>query len=165
LLLDTKRVLRRRRRLKQAGWVAALAACYFAGLGSSRIGSPRFAPHVLEAQNRADTRSPDAVSSPHAPVTVITQASVPLDDDPDVPAIVFERIAAAADVARRSLLFRRAGDRYLDGSDEDAAIRCYRRALDNAPERDLAISPDDNWLLIALKKARQEGKSHVDRSS
>jgi hypothetical protein len=99
------------------------------------------------------------------PNPIIAETTLPLDQDPDVPAVVFERVAAVSDPEQRSILFRRAGDRYLLGADESAALRCYRLALDSASDRDLIISPDDNWLLIALKKARQEEKNYVRTSS
>src|SRR5216117_3102855 len=40
LLRRTSRVLRRRRRWKRAGFVAALAACYVAGLATMRLWVP-----------------------------------------------------------------------------------------------------------------------------
>ena len=59
-------------------------------------------------------------------------------------------------------LYRLAGDRYFEeAGDVQAALRCYRRALDSASPDDLAISENDNWLLIELKKARLEGKNHA----
>jgi hypothetical protein len=163
LFRDTTRVVRRRRRWKQAGRAAALVACYLAGVCTSWLGRTESVPDPQVT--RSEIESPHSYPSPPDAAIALARISLPLDDDPDVPAVVFERVAVAASPERRSHLFRRAGDRYLDGADEIAAIRCYRLALDSASERDLVISPDDNWLLIALKKARQEGKNYVHTSS
>jgi hypothetical protein len=58
-------------------------------------------------------------------------------------------------------LFRQAGDQYLADDDLESAMRCYRGALENASEEDLQISPNDNWLFIELKKAKQKEKQYA----
>src|SRR5947209_1802655 len=53
----------------------------------------------------------------------------------------------AFDGERRDL-YRQAGDRYLrEDEDPEAALRCYGQALNGASDKDLAISPDDDYLL------------------
>jgi hypothetical protein len=79
-----------------------------------------------------------------------------------VPALVREW-QAAENPDKRAILFRQAGDRYVaEGSDWESALRCYSGALNAGTEADLAISPDDNWLLMALKDARQKEKRHAN---
>jgi hypothetical protein len=157
LLKESSRLLHRRLRLRQAAYGAALVICYLAGLGTMRLGGiPEAAAPV-----------PQLAWETPQPQTAPAQAeALPLERDPDAPAFVFERIANLADPEKRPLLFRLAGDRYLEQDhDEIAALRCYRRALDLCPDGDLAISANDNWLLIALKKARQEEKTHAKTTS
>ena len=63
-------------------------------------------------------------------------------------------------------LYRQAGERYLrEDADPYAAVRCYRQSLDAAGPDALAVSADDDFLLMALKDARQREKrdaKHVD---
>jgi hypothetical protein len=162
LLMQTTRLLRRRHRLKQASLVAAMIACYVAGLATMHFGAPAPAPVLVQDDGQSD--SPVKTSSPALPQEKreLVQAEPPLEEDPEAPAFIFERVAAFASADKRALLFRLAGDRYLENDhDEESALRCYARALDSGTEHDRAISPSDNWLLIALKKARQEEKSHA----
>jgi hypothetical protein len=56
-------------------------------------------------------------------------------------------------------LFKLAGDRYLSElCDTEAALRCYRNALDLASDADAVVASDDSWLLIALKQAKAKEK-------
>jgi hypothetical protein len=81
-----------------------------------------------------------------------------------VPAPILERLAELADRRSQAALFRRAGDRYLEAEGNVAsALRCYRLALDLASESELAVAPEDTWLLIALKDARQKEREHGAR--
>jgi hypothetical protein len=55
--------------------------------------------------------------------------------------------------------YRQAGAQYLkDESDPQSALRCYGQALDAGGEPGLAVRPDDDWLLMALKGARKKEK-------
>ena len=57
----------------------------------------------------------------------------------------------------RAALFFEVARRYLEEQhDLDSALRCYSQALDAAPRETLAIRPEDNWLVMALKQARQK---------
>ena len=57
----------------------------------------------------------------------------------------------------RAALFFAVAQRYLEEQhDYESALRCYRQALDAAPKEALAIRPDDNWFVMALKEARQK---------
>jgi hypothetical protein len=104
-------------------------------------------------------RAPDPAAE--APPPALASPAPPLEQDPLAPAAVIERVAAASE-ARRAHFFRRAGDRYLeDEGDMEAALRCYTQALDSSKPEDLMISANDNWLLMALKKARLEENGHA----
>jgi hypothetical protein len=70
---------------------------------------------------------------------------------------------ARANGARRSALYRRAGDVYAnEQGDLEAALRCYGRSLDDRPREDLHISPADHWLLMAIKDAREKEKVYAE---
>ena len=164
---QTTRVLRRRLRVKQAGLVAALVFCYLAGVGTAGLAALPLgrAPEMAQrdagpADAKKDLPPPPALAPPGG-----ADAPLPLEQDPNVPAVVFERVAAAVSAEMRSRFYRRAGDRYLEDEDTFSALRCYARSLDAGSQVELLISPEDNWLLIALKKARQEEKSHAKTDS
>jgi hypothetical protein len=157
ILLQTTRVLRRRRRMKQLSFLAALAACYAAGLGTMRLWMTAPA-----SPTPATVVERTAEQTPEAPVPAPRPGALPLEKDPDVPAVVIERVAFASDEQRARLLFLRAGNRYLENDgDMEAALRCYTQALASAKDEDLTISAEDNWFLMALKKARLEEKNHA----
>jgi hypothetical protein len=159
LLGETCQVLRRRRRWRRAGYVAVLVACYGAGVLTMRAWHSTPQPTVDLAQSQGG-KSVKTEETTRASQESSTTASLPLLDDPDVPVTVVERIAAQS-TDQRSQLYRRAGDRYLvDMGDIESAMRCYRRALDTGREQELVVASDDNWLLIALKQARQKEKDH-----
>jgi hypothetical protein len=61
-------------------------------------------------------------------------------------------------------LYRQAGERYLrDEADPLSAVRCSRQALNTGGPNALAVSADDDWLLMALKDARQREKENAKR--
>jgi hypothetical protein len=147
LLAQTARVLRRRRRGRQIAWAAALAACYIAGLLTMhRAGRPAPAPSPAPVAKTTDrVQQPRDVSPP--------------TDGPERPALAKEWEAVESG---RAGLFREAGDLYLDQEgDLASAVRCYRNALNAGTEGDLAISSQDNWLLMAIKDARQKEKRNA----
>src|SRR5438093_1124580 len=128
---DAARVQRRRRWVVRGRRVAVLAVCYAAGLASmwywSRDrGPPR--PVVVE-------RVPAPEPAPAAP---------PADVDPyrNDPPDRLEKWAFLQSGEKRVELYRRAGDGYLLRDDVQAALRCYRRALDGGSAADLAIRAD-----------------------
>jgi hypothetical protein len=135
LLRRTRRVLRRRLWVRRAGVAATLAACFAAGLFTGRLGNePVPVPETRPA--------PQAQSEPA----------------PAPPPVVVEWQAADSKEPRADL-YRQAGDRYLEeDADYQSALRCYRGALDAGSDKDLAIAPDDSWLLMVLKDARQKEK-------
>lgn len=150
LLTETTRVVRRRRRVRQAALIAAFIACYGGGLASSRWISSRapeqgqviIVPPPSPAPPAPKKVEPLEAARAGSPVELEWQAL----DHPD----------------RRWELYRRAGDLYLNESgDLQAALRCYRGALDVASAKDLHVSVEDSWLLMALKEAKQKEKNHA----
>lgn len=144
LWADARRVQRRRRWLVRGRRVVVVAVCYAAGLATMRLwsgGSEPPPPVVVQ-------REP-----PPAP------AVAPPDVDPyrNDPPERIERWAFVQSGPKRTALYRRAGDEYLRRDDVDAALRCYRKALDGGSPADLVIRADkDSWLLMSLKMARQK---------
>jgi hypothetical protein len=139
-----QRRLRRRRWWRQGALVAALAACYVAGFGTARL-APEAAPEPR----------PTAAGG-------LKQLKIPLHSLP-LPASPLEREWQALDSPeQRPEAYREAGDRYVaEDADYQSAVRCYRQALDAGSDSDLAVAPDDNWLLMALKDARQKEKRYA----
>lgn len=155
LLRQTAGVLRRRRRLRRVAAVAALAACFAAGMLTMRLVTP-----PAPAEVRVVVIEHPAMLAP-APEAVV-QAQLP---KPEQTGLALEW-QAVEEPERRAELFRRAGDRYLTAeNDLESAVRCYRRALDAGSADDLKITPQDTWLLISLKNARQEETAHAKNDS
>ncbi|HZV05168.1 MAG TPA: hypothetical protein VE999_08815 [Gemmataceae bacterium] len=150
----TRLVLHRRRRLRQLAYAAALLVSFAAGLLVTRFSMPSPVPPV----------TPDvAVAPPKQPI--------PPDKPPAPPAPPQPRSAFALEwqafdsLQERGALYRQAGERYLqEEHDLQSALRCLGNYLDNGTEQDLAISSDDNWLLMAIKVARQKEKRHAKQS-
>src|SRR5262245_6680186 len=132
----TARILWRRRLARRLAHAAALVACFIAGLLTMYWLRPPAPP-------------PETVTN--------TVVPVPAPAAPPEPTAV-EQQANQKPEERREL-FRRAGDLYAtEQGDLQAALRCYGRSLDAGTASDLAISPNDHWLLMAIKDARQKEK-------
>jgi hypothetical protein len=139
----TSRVLRRRRWLRRGAVVLALSACYIAGAATMRQLTPP--PSVVTV----------VVKEPGEPVQPVPTVEPPRPEkEPTAVAMEWD----ALDHPEKKVdSYRRAGDRYLaESNDVQAAVRCYKQMLDAGTDQDLIISPDDNWLLMALKEARQK---------
>jgi hypothetical protein len=144
LLGQTTRLLRRRRRLRRLAGAAALAACCTAGLlavwWAVRPTPPAPSPDMAREER------------PAPPAPELSEAVA-----------VEERAADDDDLRAQAALYRRAGDLYLSAeNDPAAAVRCYGNALDAGGEADLSVAPSDNWLLMAIKNARQKEKRHAN---
>jgi hypothetical protein len=139
----TQRVLRRRRRLRQLTFGAALAASFALGLLTMRVAMrPPTTPDLPARSASKGEPQPPAMPS-------------------EEPALAHEWRAFDSD-EQRGELYRQAGDRYMtEENDPQSALRCYASALDNGTEQDQAISANDNWLLMAIKDARQKEKGHA----
>src|SRR5262245_2288454 len=134
----TARILWRRRLARRLVQATALVACFVAGL-----------------LTMSWLRPPAPPREPETSKVVPGPAPAPLAPEP----AALERQAAQNAQERRDL-FRRAGDLYAtEHGDLQAAVRCYGRSLDAGSASDLTISPDDHWLLMAIKDARQKEKN------
>jgi hypothetical protein len=142
VLHRTTSILRRRRWSRRASIVAGLAGCYAAGLASM---------YFVRAPTPAEMIIVEKAPDP-------TQTPLLAPRETDVSAVSLEwRAVESSD--KRVEFYRRAGDRYLaESNDTEAAMRCYRLMLNAASNTEMTISPDDNWLLMALKDARLKEK-------
>ena len=145
-------MLRRRQRWKRLGLVAALAACYAAGVLTMRLLAK---PAVVEAAPVIVERVVELEPVP-APIPERPDSSPTLDAGLSARALEWQAVESEDN---RAELFRRAGDRYLnEENDPESALRCYKNALNAGA--DPKVSPNDNWLLTSIKNARQEEKRH-----
>jgi hypothetical protein len=152
LLARTTRTLRWRRRGRRLAILAALAACYVAGLVSMRL---------LRAEPAVEVRKEIVyVTEEKKPESPPERVTPPVPERP-LTALALEW-QAAEDPDRGAELNRRAGDRYFaEENDLASAVRCYKRFLSACPETELEVAPQDNWLLVTLKNARLEEKRHA----
>jgi hypothetical protein len=151
----TTRLLRRRRRLKRAGYVLGLVGCYLLGLGTMRLWTAT--PSATTATVRL---SPGGQSMPDTPAPTPARSAQRPNENREVPAFVLERMAQSSE-EHRADLYRRAGDGYLANGEFESAVFCYGRSLDAGSEKDWRVTKDDNWLLMQLKTARQEEKVYA----
>jgi hypothetical protein len=143
LLAATTRRLRRARWVRRAALVAALAACYGAGLLTMRLLTPagKAPVPVVEAPGE---------NPPPTPV-------------PPEPTPLAERRPEPPPEPERAAVLRQAGRRYLDEQgDPEAALRCYSKSLDVGGKDDAKFSPDDDWLMMAIKNAREKETRHAN---
>jgi hypothetical protein len=144
LRTDTTRRLHRTRYLHRGAIAVALVACYAAGLATVWFMRPAPRPHetvVIEAPH--DAPNPPPESSPRSPGQL-------------------EMDAEMADGSERARLFMEAARAFARNTDWDAAVRCYRNALD-ASDGKLAIDPkNDDWLMVTLKLSRKQEQSHAN---
>jgi hypothetical protein len=147
-------VLRRRRLVRQFAYAAALLVSFGAGLLVMRVTTrPAPAPD-LSARSVSESESPSSNNPPSAS-----------PESPKPPALVKEWNAFDSE-DRHGELYRQAGDSYLEEEyDPQSALRCYTNALDHGTKQDLTISADDNWLLMAIKGARQKENNHAKTGS
>ena len=140
ILGRTAGVLRRRRWTRRLAWAALLGICYLGG-----VMTPRPATGPAPAPGPEIARTPDR----HAEIGLL-----PSSDDGTALTLEWQAVEAEAD---RAELFRRAGQRHLDREgDLLGAVRCYGHALEKPRPEDLTVHLEDDWLLMALKDARQK---------
>jgi hypothetical protein len=146
LLHRTTRVVRRRRLVRRQADVSALAAAVVvAALVGGSLRPPPPAP-IAPPPPIAQQAPPAQMPEPKSP-----------EPEPMPAALVKEWQAFDTRGPVRLALLLEAGDRYIaDHHDLASAVRCYRQALDAAPENMLEIRPTDNWLVMALKLDRQK---------
>jgi len=148
LLARTTGALRRRRRLRLAVWAAALVTCYAAGGLTMYWFAPQKVQIVKVKESPASAPAPQPSPTP------------PAAEPPS--AIALEWKAFDADGSRPDL-YRQAGDQYARSDDPVSAVRCYGQSLDGASDKDLSISPNDDYLLMILKQARQKEKDDAKK--
>lgn len=144
---QTVKVLWRRRVGRRLRALAGLAACFLAGVAARHCWpEPPPAPGPVEVvQAPAPKEEPPLPAPPVQPPTPLELEWQAFDS-----------------TQNRAALYRQAGDRYLGEQDFASALRCYAQALNAASEAELAISPDDNWLVMALKDARRKERTHAE---
>jgi hypothetical protein len=148
VLARTTQVMRRRRWWRRASVGTALAACYLAGVLTARLGGPGPAPVAVPEAAKGEAGLLDRPAKPAG------------DQVPDEPRMA----SSAVDLEWQALdsredrpdLYRLAGERYEQAGDVASALRCYQQSLSQGDTEKLTVSENDNWLLIALKEARQK---------
>jgi hypothetical protein len=150
VLAKTMCVLRRRHLRRRLAWAGALAACFLAGMGTMLLW------HTLELPEQQAQRlhpKEDLAANQEKPAAPSAKPEPP-------PSLAELEWRAFDSRDNRATLFFEVAQRYLEEErDYDSALRCYRQALDAAPREALAIRPDDNWLVMALKEARLKENS------
>lgn len=150
VLARTLPVVRRRRLVRRAGLVVALAACFAGGAFTMRFFTPAAEPEVQFVERYIERKDVPPPTPQVAPSSI----------EPATSALALEW-QAVENPARRAELYRLAGDRYLsDENDMASAVRCYKHALNGATVEELQITPQDTWLLSSLKNARLEEQHH-----
>jgi hypothetical protein len=150
LLRQTTGVLRGRARARRLAAAAALVACYAAGLATMHFAGPWL-------QRPADP-PPRVAPGPPGPAE-----DRPGAFPPNVVAARLEQQGETAAGRERARIFQLAGTRYLEEScDIRSALRCYANALDDDTE--MTPNPQDHWLLMALRDARQKEKADAKNS-
>lgn len=151
ILARTSARVRWRRHRRWLGVVCAIVAAYAAGLGT------------ITFQSR-ETTAPANVETAQAPAAPSESgdALTALLQDPEALAL---RVSQGPLEERMSLL-KRAGDRLIEWGNFEQATHCYRRLLDlMASSGAIQIDSTDNWLLAALKRARQKETAHVSSNT
>lgn len=140
---QTSTMLRRRKYRRWLTQAGALAACYVAGMFTLWLWMPGHGP----------------TSSATDVVVVQETATIPIAEhsETQVSPVVLERLGAVANKDQKAELLRQAGERYVEErGDWRSAVHCFAQSIDAAPLEERSISPSDNWLVMALKEARQK---------
>ena len=149
LLAKTTRLVRRGRAVRRLAVAWLAAASVIATLVGWSLWRPAPEPErrvVIVDPSGSMNLAPDPAPDPPTPTP-----------EPMPPALAKEWQAFDTRGPERVQLLMEAGDRYIaDHHDLASAVRCYRQALDAAPHDVLAINPNDNWLVMAMKLDRQK---------
>lgn len=138
---QTSRVIRRLRWRRRLGYAAAAALFFVAGMGVMAWLRPL--PEQHQEPPHAKVDAPRKEADKHE-----KPAPGPGDLEKKLPELPPSRKAEVLLVA---------GHKYLhEANDYDAALRLYQRGLDTADSRLLDVSPEDDWLMMALKLDRQK---------
>jgi hypothetical protein len=130
--------------MRCAASIGVCVICFVAGIATTFL-RPTSPLEIVYVQVREEVPAPKTDSPPVAPKSPSSAAELELEA---------EKSLVKADSARR---FREAGDRYInDFADYQSALRCYRNFLDEADPADRVVTSEDTWLLISLKRAREQ---------
>ena len=142
----TSHFLRRQRRLRWLPGIVACAACLLLVFGIAWWFLARLAR--VEQGEMAKPAPPRQEAPPPPPAP----ASGPT-------AVALEWQAFDSPLPQRRQRYLEAGNHYVEqAQDYESALRCYGQALAAGGEA-LEISPDDNWLVMALKiDQKQKGE-------
>ena len=122
--------------IRRAGWAAAFAGCYLAGLTTMGVWQHAGTKQPLEVDAPAVRDRP-----PAAGAQLAQRQKTP-----------FERLRDAGNEAWRRQ------------ADIERAIRLYAQAIEVATPEELRISAtDDNWLLMAMKQDHVQEKQNVEQ--
>lgn len=151
VLRETTQVVRGHRRRKRTLRVAGWGMAYAAGVLSAWFGLRQLTESPREAMTAQQTtpETKEAVARKEPSKTAAPQRRT-------TPEELRARVAGANRDEQIDLL-RRAGDLYLnERNDLRSAVTCYQQVLELAetPEQ-LAVLPDDSWLLAELKQAQR----------
>ncbi len=146
---QTQGVIRGRRRWRRGVYAVSLFVAFLVGAGAMRLNLPG------RNANKDDSPNTDAkTTAERKPEARVEEA--------ETTALKAEWTAFDSD-EHRAELYRKAGDRYMkEENDLSSALRSYGNALDSSTEQDLAISTEDNWLLMAIKDARLKEKKDAN---
>ena len=133
VLLRTKGVLGQRRRMRHFGMAAALVVCYLAGMATMQIRSNEAAGPAQTLVEDDGPGEPKHVPPAESPRVAPKQEKPPT-----------QRLTPYEALCRKS-------DRYLQSGDISLAVRYSNRALKHATGEQRAVSPDDNFVTMALK--------------
>jgi len=145
---QTTRVLHRQRQMRRLVIAGMAAACYAAGLATMWLLVPRtVATTDLVPQH----------------VVIVERIATPPHLEEKLPeSAAIQEKEALAKPEQRATLLRRAGDLYLEKEqDIAAALRCYTQAFAAVGPEALEFSPEDNWLVMAIKNARRKERMNV----
>ncbi len=146
LLNQTTHVVRGFERRKRFTRIAGWGLAYAAGILSAWLALRNVAEEAPQAPAVARKEEPTRSTEP--PKVVNPKRSTP------------EMLRARVAGARRDVqieLLRQAGDMYLnERNDLRSAVQCYQQVLELAdtPEQ-LAVLPDDSWLMAELKSSQR----------
>jgi hypothetical protein len=161
ILRQTTRYVRDRRRLRQARFVSAFAACYLAGMLTVYFGLHASAePQLVEKPRENEPLAGQGAEKPE-----FSRGGRDISESTSKHSALAMEWQAADAEDNKSDLYRQAAERYQEKGDYVSALRCFENSLNVGSEADQELSVNDDWLLMALKEARQREKNHAKRPS
>jgi hypothetical protein len=155
LRYETSQRVSRRRPIFRLARVAAAAACLAVCLLALRGVMVLLIPAADPQRPRQISLSGNLFPPGQANPAPNPEAPAP---SPPSPAAL-EWAAFDSPAAERPARYLEAGDQYLEEAQDYAgALRCYRQAMESGDPAALEVDPDDNWLVMALK--RDQRKEH-----